>query len=66
MTLDKVLVFNIEAQFGFFRIAETTRATISFPFTRTSIIGVIGAMLGQEKNSYWVDGNEYVPDLGKL
>ncbi len=51
------MVFDIEAQYGFFRIAETTRATISFPFTRTSIIGVIGAILGYEKNTYWVDGN---------
>ncbi|TXT64763.1 MAG: putative Type I-B CRISPR-associated protein Cas5 [Promethearchaeota archaeon] len=50
---DKVLVFDVLGDFGFFKTPEVTRATLSFPFTRTSIIGLIGAMIGKEKNSYW-------------
>lgn len=50
---DKVLVFDVVGDFGFFKTPEVTRATLSFPFTRTSIIGIIGAILGKEKNSYW-------------
>jgi CRISPR-associated protein Cas5 subtype I-B len=51
--MESVLVFDIKGDFGFFKTAEVTRATLSFPFTRTAIIGIIGAILGEEKNSYW-------------
>ncbi len=55
MISDQVLVFEIQAQYGSFQVPEATRSPISFPFTRTAIIGLIGAILGRERNSYWND-----------
>ncbi|MHA1854819.1 MAG: hypothetical protein ACTSYY_02150 [Promethearchaeota archaeon] len=49
----KVLVFDIKAALGFFKIGEVTRATVSYPFTRTSIIGILSGILGKERNKYW-------------
>lgn len=48
-----MLVFDITGEFGFFRVPESTRSTLSFPFTRTAILGIIGSILGLERNSYW-------------
>ncbi|MHA1360051.1 MAG: type I-B CRISPR-associated protein Cas5b [Candidatus Helarchaeota archaeon] len=53
MADESVLVFDIEARYGFLKVPEVTRATISFPFTRTSIVGIIASILGLERNSYW-------------
>ncbi|MHA1284188.1 MAG: CRISPR-associated protein [Promethearchaeota archaeon] len=53
----KLLIFDIKGDYGYFKIPETTRSPISFPFTRTSIIGVIGAILGVPRNSYWLNDN---------
>jgi len=57
MTNGRVLVFDIEAPLGFFKISEVTRATISYPFTRTALIGMIGAILGRGRNNYWTQEN---------
>lgn len=53
MSPNKALVFDIQAQYGSFQAAEATRAPVSFPFTRTALVGLIGAMIGRERNSYW-------------
>lgn len=53
MPAESVLIFTIEGKFAFFRAKEVTRATLSFPFTRVAIVGLIGAILGYERNSYW-------------
>ncbi len=50
---ESALIFDIEGDFAFFKTAEVTRATLSFPFTRTAIIGIIGSILGKDRNSYW-------------
>ncbi|MHA1375768.1 MAG: CRISPR-associated protein Cas5 [Promethearchaeota archaeon] len=63
MENSKVLIFDIEAPFGFFKISEVTRATVSFPFTRTALIGLIGAILGKERNSYWDDDSSLSKSL---
>lgn len=55
--MGSVLIFDIKGSFGFFKTAEVTRATLSFPFTRTSIIGIIAAILGEERNSYWEENH---------
>lgn len=55
MTNESALIFDIEAPFGFFKISEVTRATVSYPFTRTALIGLIGAILGRERNKYWME-----------
>jgi CRISPR-associated protein Cas5 subtype I-B len=55
MSPEKVLVFDVIGQFRFLKTAEGTRATLSFPFTRTSIIGLIAAILGRDRNTYWSD-----------
>ncbi|MHA1380949.1 MAG: CRISPR-associated protein Cas5 [Candidatus Helarchaeota archaeon] len=57
MSDDSVLVFDVKGDFGFFRIPETTRAPVSYPFTRTSIVGIIGAIIGLKRNSYWSNNN---------
>lgn len=55
MPNESTLIFDIEAPFGFFKISEVTRATVSYPFTRTALIGLIGAILGRERNKYWIE-----------
>jgi len=57
LTSGSVLVFDIEARYGFLKVPEVTRATLSFPFTRTSMVGIIAAILGLERNSYWDENN---------
>ncbi|MHA1370317.1 MAG: hypothetical protein ACTSRA_11450 [Promethearchaeota archaeon] len=54
---NQVLIFDIVGSFGFFKIPEVTRGTISFPFTRTSVIGILAAIIGENRNSYWGEGN---------
>ncbi|MHA1148570.1 MAG: hypothetical protein ACTSR8_10035 [Promethearchaeota archaeon] len=53
MESEQVIIFEIQGRFGFFRSPEGTRTTLSFPFTRTSILGFIGSILGRDRNSYW-------------
>jgi len=57
MQTGSVLIFDIKGNFGFFKTAEVTRATLSFPFTPTSIIGIIAAILGEKRNFYWADNH---------
>ncbi|MHA1767545.1 MAG: type I-B CRISPR-associated protein Cas5b [Promethearchaeota archaeon] len=58
---EKVLVFDVLGDYAFFKIPEVTRATVSFPFSRTSIIGIIGAIIGKHRNQYWLNDDS----LGK-
>ncbi|MHA1339371.1 MAG: type I-B CRISPR-associated protein Cas5b [Promethearchaeota archaeon] len=55
MDSGKLLAFDLKGDYGFFRAHETTRSPLSYPFTRTSIIGIIAAIMGLERNSYWDD-----------
>lgn len=54
---DKVLVFDLKGDYGCFRKKDTSKRTLTHIFSRTSLIGAIGAILGIEKNTYWVDGD---------
>lgn len=48
------LVFDISGRYATFKIPETTRSALTFPFPpRTAILGIIGAILGLPRNSYW-------------
>ncbi|MHA1221888.1 MAG: type I-B CRISPR-associated protein Cas5b [Candidatus Heimdallarchaeaceae archaeon] len=52
----ETLVFDIYGEFAHFRSYDTTRENMSYPFPpRTAIIGLIGGILGLERNTYWVD-----------
>lgn len=49
--MKKILVFDIFADYGHFKKPYTTTSPITYSFpSRTTIIGVIGAILGIEKN----------------
>jgi len=49
----EVLVFEIFGDYGCFRIPYTTTSVVSYPFPpRTVIAGLLGAILGLEKESY--------------
>ncbi len=50
----KVLVVKLEGDFAHFRIPETTRENLSYPFPpRTAVLGLLGAILGEPRNQYW-------------
>ncbi|MHA1336281.1 MAG: type I-B CRISPR-associated protein Cas5b [Promethearchaeota archaeon] len=58
--MTKVLIFEITGRYGFFKSMETTRYNFSYPFPpRTAIIGMIGAILGIERNTYWIKDGEW-------
>lgn len=49
-----VLVFDVLGRYAHFRSFDTTRENMSFPFPpRTALLGLIGAIIGLERNSYW-------------
>jgi len=49
----KVVVFDIWADFGHFRIPYTTTSPISFPVPpKPSLYGIVGAILGLDKRKY--------------
>ena len=52
--MSEVLVFDLSGRYGVFKTPETTRGAMTFPFPpRTAVLGLIGAVLGLPKNSYW-------------
>lgn len=49
-----VLIFDIEAKFASFRKIDTNSSSLSYKFPpKTTIMGIIGAILGLEKDSYY-------------
>ena len=62
---DKLLVFDIWGDYGYFRQGFTSTSTITYPFpSRTSITGLISAILGLEKDSYHDIFNEENSKIG--
>lgn len=61
----KLLAFDIWGDYGYFRRGYTTTSTITFPFpSRTSIAGLISAILGIEKDNYHDIFNEDNSKIG--
>ncbi len=53
--MPQVVVFDMWGQYGFFRIPGPPEMAVTFPFPpRTAILGLIGAILGLPRNSYWM------------
>lgn len=51
---ERLLAFDIWGDYGYFRRGYTTTSTISYPFpSRTTISGLISAILGLERDSYY-------------
>lgn len=62
---DKLLAFDIWGDYAYFRRGYTSTSTITFPFpSRTTIAGLISAILGLEKDSYHDIFNEHNSKLG--
>ncbi len=56
--MNEFLVFDVSGRYATFKIPETTRGALTFPFPpRTAILGLIGAILGLPRNSYWDEAN---------
>ncbi len=63
--LDKVLVFDIWGDYGYFRRGYTTTSTISYPFpSRTTIAGLISGILGLDRDSYYEIFNKENSKIG--
>ncbi len=51
---EKLLALDIWGDYGYFRRGYTTTSTITYPFpSRTSIAGLISAILGIERDNYY-------------
>lgn len=51
--IDKVVVFDIWGDYGFFRRGYTATSPLTYPFPpRTTLAGMIAAILGIERNKY--------------
>jgi CRISPR-associated protein Cas5h len=51
---DEVLVFELSGRYAHFKVPETTRGAMSFPFPpRTALLGLLAGILGIERSSYW-------------
>lgn len=62
---EKLLAFDIWGDYGYFRRGYTTTSTITYPFpSRTSIAGLISAILGIEKDNYHDIFNEDNSKIG--
>lgn len=62
---EKLLVFDIWGDYGYFRKGYTSTSTITYPFpSRTSIAGLISCILGLEKDSYHDIFNENNSKIG--
>ena len=49
----KIVVFDLYGDYGHFRVPYTTSSPITFPVPpKTALYGIIGAILGYDKNSY--------------
>ena len=63
--LDKVLTFDIWGDYGYFRRGYTTTSTISYPLpSRTTIAGLISAILGLDRDSYYEIFNKENSKIG--
>ncbi len=52
--MDKTIVFEIWAPFACFRRGYTTTSIVTYPFPpRTTLIGIIAAILGYKRDSYY-------------
>ncbi len=52
--IDKIVVFDIWGDYGYFRRGYTTTSTLSYPFpSRTTLAGIVSGILGYERNSYY-------------
>jgi len=52
--IDKVVVFDIWGDYGYFRRGYTTTSTISYPFpSRTTLAGIVSGILGYDRDSYY-------------
>lgn len=52
--IDKIVVFDIWGDYGYFRRGYTTTSTISYPFpSRTTLAGIISGILGYDRDSYY-------------
>lgn len=62
--IDKVLVFDIWGDFAHFRKIETTTSPLTYSIpTGTSLSGIISAIIGQERDSYY---NLFFPESARL
>jgi len=60
-----VIVFDIWGDYAYFRRGYTTTSTISYPFpSRTTIAGIIAAILGLERDSYYEIFNKENSKIG--
>lgn len=54
LRIDKVLVFNISGDYAHFRRGYTTTSPLTYPFpTRTALAGLVSAILGLPRDSYY-------------
>ncbi|NWF97081.1 MAG: CRISPR-associated protein Cas5 [Candidatus Thorarchaeota archaeon] len=54
----RLLVFDVSGAHALFKVPGSTRSVVTFPFPpRTAILGMVGAMLGLPRNSYWAQGH---------
>lgn len=52
--IDKVMVFDIWGDYGYFRKGYTTTSTLSYPFpSRTTLAGIVSGILGYDRDSYY-------------
>ncbi len=52
--IDKVVIFDIWGDYGYFRRGYTTTSTISYPFpSRTTLAGIVSGILGYDRDSYY-------------
>lgn len=61
----KIIAFDIWGDYGYFRRGYTSTSTITYPFpSRTSIAGLISAIIGLKKDSYHDIFNEVNSKVG--
>lgn len=54
MTTRNFLRFELAAPYATFRVAETTRGFLTFPFPpRTALVGLLAGIIGEKRNVYW-------------
>lgn len=62
--IDKILVFDIWGDFAHFRKIETTTSPLTYSIpTGTSLSGIVSAIIGQERDSYY---NLFYPESARL
>ena len=52
--IDKVVIFDVWGDYGYFRKGYTTTSTLSYPFpSRTTLAGIVSGILGYDRDSYY-------------